>query len=276
MVEQAAGTYTSASAAYDAWAAANGLSNSATVSSFNSDDGMTLLDLGFAPLLGSTETRIAVSGECAVQFFKSPVTNTGTSPYTAQAGGVLIGRMYGPSSPPPSVMFSVRPDSQDAGIGSTKWQKATNVAILFFKGGPYSNPTSTDVAMLIKPASIEIVITINTQESQKFSQLQFNQSDGNLVADAGIYLKNSLSGTTSYKAVGPITISGTVKDDVLAPAARTVRAYSRATGQLEAQTVSDASTGAYSLMVFGPGERTVICLDSGSTKNDLALRVNVS
>lgn len=275
IVAQPAGVYASASAAYDAWAAANGLSNTATISSFDSDDGVVLLDLGFAPLLGSSETRIAVSGESGLHFFKAPITNGSATNYTISAGGVVISRMQGVTAPPPTFLLAIRPDTQDAGVGSSKWQKATNVAILYYKTGHYSSRVYTDVAVLITPASLELVVTVNTAEGQRFSQSQFDQSDGNYFADSAKYIDGALSGTKAFIAHPPSDISGVVNDSLGAPAARTVRAYSRATGQLEATTVSNTTTGAYTLQVFGPGERNVVCLDdaSGDLNNDLILRV---
>lgn len=73
----------------------------------------------------------------------------------------------------------------------------------------------------------------------------------------------------------PMTsISGVVSDAAGAPAARTVRAYVRSTGAMVGSTVSDASTGAYSMTVATTEECSVICLDdaAGTLLNDLILR----
>lgn len=70
------------------------------------------------------------------------------------------------------------------------------------------------------------------------------------------------------------TVSGTVYDSTGTPVARTVRAVRRSTGELLAETVSDASTGAYSLRVPDTSEVQVLCLDdsAGVLENDLVLR----
>lgn len=70
------------------------------------------------------------------------------------------------------------------------------------------------------------------------------------------------------------TVSGTVYDSTSTPVARTVRAIRRSTGELLAETVSDASTGAYSLRVPDTSEVQVLCLDdsAGALENDLVLR----
>lgn len=89
------------------------------------------------------------------------------------------------------------------------------------------------------------------------------------------------SSTTNYSAAiaavlyPPWVISGVVKDDSGVPVQRTVRSYRRDTGQFDGETQSDATTGAYTLEVFGAVERQVVCLDddAGTPHNDLLLRV---
>lgn len=69
------------------------------------------------------------------------------------------------------------------------------------------------------------------------------------------------------------TISGNVKDDTGANAARAVRAYDRATGAFSGSTVSDAGTGNYSLTTPFSGEHTLVFLDddAGAAYNALVL-----
>jgi len=77
-------------------------------------------------------------------------------------------------------------------------------------------------------------------------------------------------------APGPLskTISGNVYDDTNAGCVRTVRAYSRATGQLLGSTLSAAGTGAFSIAVpAGEVQRVVLDDDGGTVYNDLMDRV---
>lgn len=70
------------------------------------------------------------------------------------------------------------------------------------------------------------------------------------------------------------TISGTVRDSTGTPVARALRAVRRSTGEVLAETTSDASTGAYSMLVPDSAEAQVILLDNdaGVLENDLILR----
>jgi hypothetical protein len=67
-------------------------------------------------------------------------------------------------------------------------------------------------------------------------------------------------------------ITGNVKNDANANAARTVRAYRRDTGVLSGSTVSDGTTGNFSIISDYAGEHTVIALDddAGTAYNVLA------
>ncbi len=71
-----------------------------------------------------------------------------------------------------------------------------------------------------------------------------------------------------------VAVSGIISDDTATPCARIVRAYHRANGQFIAATVSDATTGAYSLPC-PPGEiqRIVLDDDAGVLYNDIIDRV---
>lgn len=69
-------------------------------------------------------------------------------------------------------------------------------------------------------------------------------------------------------------ISGIVKDDAGSTASRIVRAYRRDTGAMIGSSVSDPSTGAYTIDCAEAIECSVICLDdsAGATYNDLIAR----
>lgn len=69
-----------------------------------------------------------------------------------------------------------------------------------------------------------------------------------------MYGNGSLPYSTGYIIRStPYLITGTVRDASNAPAARVVRAYDRTTGELMAQTTSDAGTGNYTLKVYSAG-----------------------
>lgn len=71
------------------------------------------------------------------------------------------------------------------------------------------------------------------------------------------------------------TLSGNVKDETEANVARTVRAYLRSSGVLAGSTVSDGSTGNWSMTVDNAGEHDIVILDDASSDplfNDLIVR----
>jgi hypothetical protein len=70
-------------------------------------------------------------------------------------------------------------------------------------------------------------------------------------------------------------VSGVIRDDAGTPCARTVRAYRRDTGALAGATVSDGSTGSYTLSLPTTDEVSRIVLDdvAGTLYNDLIDRV---
>lgn len=70
--------------------------------------------------------------------------------------------------------------------------------------------------------------------------------------------------TTPYK------ITGTVRNVSNVPVERKVRAYRRSDGELVAETMSNASTGNYTLKVYDPGPFDVQFLTAdGELLNDL-------
>lgn len=72
-----------------------------------------------------------------------------------------------------------------------------------------------------------------------------------------------------------VSVIGTVVGADGNPAARTVRAYNRATGVLVTEAVSDVATGEYEL-VLSSGEYQVMALaDEGDVYNDLITYVTL-
>lgn len=80
--------------------------------------------------------------------------------------------------------------------------------------------------------------------------------------------------TVAVKRYTPTTISGTVLDTNSAGVGRTIRAYRRDTGELVGSTVSNSTTGAYSLSCRYSSEHDVVLLDDtlGTVENDQVLR----
>lgn len=73
------------------------------------------------------------------------------------------------------------------------------------------------------------------------------------------------------------SVSGVVTDASDNPVARTVRVINRASGEMIAETVSDPTTGEYSVLSPLVGEVQAIALDdsAGVLENDLILRTIV-
>lgn len=80
---------------------------------------------------------------------------------------------------------------------------------------------------------------------------------------------------TAPFANSQLAISGTIYDNANNPCSRTVRAYRRDTGEFISSTVSNPSTGRYSIDVSHTGEINVVALDdaTGSFENDRIIRV---
>ena len=72
-------------------------------------------------------------------------------------------------------------------------------------------------------------------------------------------------------------VSNIITDHLDRPCARTIRAYRRHDGVLLSETLSDAATGSWSLMI-GPEEATIVALDADDSPllRDLTLRVGPS
>lgn len=80
---------------------------------------------------------------------------------------------------------------------------------------------------------------------------------------------NPYSGAAFLRTT-PHNITGTVRDVNNSPAARVIRAFDRATGQLMAQTTSNAGTGNYTLQLFSAGPFDVQYMAaSGELLNDI-------
>jgi hypothetical protein len=91
-------------------------------------------------------------------------------------------------------------------------------------------------------------------------------------------LTGSLPSDHPYKTTAPqsYSVSGIVTDAAGDPVARIVRAYSRSTGELLAETTSDAVTGFYEIALPTDDEIQRVVLDSATTDplyNDLIDRV---
>lgn len=86
------------------------------------------------------------------------------------------------------------------------------------------------------------ISTLTADTNQPFEFRAFMFGGGNPIYATGYIIR-----TTPYQ------ITGTVRDVSNNPAARVVRAYDRVTGELMAQTASDASTGNYTLKLYAPG-----------------------
>lgn len=249
--------YASAAAAYSAWAAELGVADTGTLSAFDGDDSMFILDLGFAPLAGGTETRVAISTESGLSLYQGTLVNPGSEGYGSfSSGAASVSRMYAPPTRPP-LMITVREVSLDSGTYGSKWRKTATEAILFYNTSHYSNQQANalSVAIRLSAGKLKIVVSRITSDIGRLQIFQWNGST--LVS--GQVLHDPITGTICYVTASPTTLAGTTADSSGTPAPMHVRAYDRAGGNLLWSGTS-GSDGAYSTEIFATGELQVVCL----------------
>jgi len=157
--------------------------------------------------------------------------------------------------------------------GGSTWTKATGIpavtlsSIGVFNGNVYVASTSniyesTDNGATFTAYSVPDI-------SGTIQNIRYIDGFVVLIGSGGVYITSRGN-----------TVSGTVTDAAGNPAARTVRAYRRDTGQLVHETTSSAVDGSYSLLLGDVGEidRVVIADDvaEGVVYNDIIDRVIAS
>lgn len=158
-----------------------------------------------------------------------------------------------------------------------KFDVTTNTPTAFTAPTP---AISTAGALWIDPDPEEDAVYLNhaigsTSPARTISK--FRVSTGVMYADqpAQLYRNILYANVSLYTAAGilmttPYRIRGTVRDVSNNPVARIVRAYKRSTGEMMAQTTSNASTGDYTLKLYDAGPYDVQFLTAeGELLNDL-------
>jgi hypothetical protein len=280
-------------AAYASISAEMALPAAVTISSstWESDDGVRILDLGFAPLPTGNGQQIAIFGEGGVALRSSGYPSTPSALYvdtleipTADP----IDRLY-TTDPIPAIMFVVKSKFFDMKLWSAKWATSPAGALIYGSWARYSSASTAVVEALfqiLSDNSVRIIASKATQEVGIFAILQFDESK----TPATIYTNaiqpeptftlgdiGRLYEFTLPPATPPATLSGIVRDRLGTPASRAVRLYQRSTGALLASTTSDPDTGEYSFRTALPGEKQIIFVSDdvqeGLILNDLVHRV---
>lgn len=276
--EQVTGSaHASAAAAYSTWAGEIGVSDTTAISSLDGDDSNFTLDLGFSvPYGSSATTKIYFVSEGQIGLFTQAIpgvlsfgAGAALTKDSASVSRVLLNN----ASPFQAVLLVCKSITTDCRTENTKWQKATNAAIIYYKIRNYGSQTQiAEVAVKLTPGKVEYVVTIGNATDAKLLIFGFN---GSSTPVYGTDASGVISGTTHFRTASTRSISGTVRDSSGAPVSRALRIYRRDTGALVGETTSDATTGAYSKNVgFLANEMQVVCLDDagGTLENDLILR----
>lgn len=281
-VQSATSPYTDPLTAYATWAVDLGLDPLATqpFGFTNTDDGMTVIDLGFSPIFGSTATKLMVSSEGGVGLYYDVPTNlTVTGPVSITAGWPgqqPITRFY-TTVTVPAVIISGKNPTLDAGIFEQKWNKTTTAAILYCKWSAFGSVTTDPVQFAIKFTykNMEVSVRAPTTGNNRYFQVFYFQNSYVATADPN-FVVQLLSVDTTYHytaSVNTYGISGIVRNELAQPVTRTVRAYDRVTGQLTASTTSDPVTGAFSCVSRSSNLHQVVALDddAGTQYNDIII-----
>lgn len=275
--------YTSAANAYSMWAAEIGVSDSISLSGLLAgDDGCTEIDIGFPIALDGLSTKVMQSTEGSIGIYVDEPPGTLSSTQRAisaiLADQRTVSRAYtSRSTVNPSLIINCKDPSTDAKSFDGKWQKTTDVAILFIKWSTYSSSSANnvDVAIRMQSGSLEIVCTCGNGSNNylQIFMMDSTSASGNAVAGNGNMGKLLTTGTTyTFRSVTPKRIAGNVLGVAGTAIATTVRAYLRNTGQLSGEVLSNAVTGDYVITTYVEGEHYVVCLpEPSSTVNALIL-----
>lgn len=188
-------------AAYSTWATELGF-GAGTSLAFQDDD-IELLNLGFAVLDGSTETRILLSSEGGVGLYyavPASVTRVGAVAISASAPQTSITRFYSTTSRP-SVVVSAKIPTIDAGRWNAKWQASGNNALLYVRWASYTNQNTNPVeaAFRFSPGRVEVVVR-SLAAGGKFQVFRFNQTlaSDTAVLGGGATTNDLVTNTTTH------------------------------------------------------------------------------
>lgn len=246
------------------WSFINGASTSGynvCTGCFSHDGKKVLLNSNYSPCLMLFN---AVTGAC--EYTNTSGAYSGSSNYSGGA------RMVRSPLDNKTLIFSLYNSPYLA-----KFDTSSNTPSLFVAASPALGNASS---VWVDPDPEEDAVYVNHvpgSTSPWRTVSKFKISTGSIYPDQPAALfRNLLYGSTNLASgVGivsttPYKLTGTVRDINNIPAARIVRAYKRSTGDLMAQTTSDANTGNYTLKLYDEGPYDVQFLTAdGELLNDL-------
>lgn len=139
---------------YTAWANELGVSPTATLYSFATDDGSWSFDLAASPFPESTALAAFFSSEAGMGFYRQPRGAHSSTSYSL----AHVGRFYG-SSYRPLLLLTWRPSGADQKSYGTLFQRAGQETIAFVQHSHYGSTASNryDMALRLRPGRIELV-----------------------------------------------------------------------------------------------------------------------
>lgn len=175
-------TYASPAEAYAAWAAALGVSSSASAAGAPlGNDGFSLLDLGFSPLSGGS-SKVAWSSEGALALYKTAPADSSlyTTSVAAPPSQLGLSKFVGTASKPTLILAS-KVYSQDATCSVARWQLSGTTAIFYFEVADWgTGKERVRTAVRLQPGLMEVIADIDpaysTGVTAHFQALQVNQS----------------------------------------------------------------------------------------------------
>lgn len=205
------------------------------------------------------------STNVVIRWDRLTVTVYGTRGFARSVDAISTGKMY--------VEFDrsngdTMPGVASSAASTSSYIGQTNESVGLFNGNVYRNASvvassslSTGVIGMAVDADARTVEFFNNSTSTGAVTIPWSGdiylasgndagSFGNIKLNAG---QSSFSWTVpsgftaGFGQVLTLSFSGTVLDETGAPAARTVRAYRRSTGELVGEATSDGTTGAYQI-----------------------------
>lgn len=195
-------------AAYDAWAAELGVSNTTSLSGLvNYGDAAVLVEAGFTPLDTGVNTKFIFSTGGFIGFYKSnppEMVADGPKVLMAPADQVDINRAY-ITQYCPSVVLSANYPRWGGRSRDAKWQTSGTTAILYVRWTDYLDPiNSVTAAYKFSPGAVEVVCRATTGAGAYLQLLLFNEStyygtgfDPVAVNGSGAFTQ-ALTGSTTY------------------------------------------------------------------------------
>lgn len=250
---------------YTAWCAQYGLPSTGSVSNLAGDDGNTVCNGEFTlPGLSTSAFSVSYEGGLALYESANPNIHNTYYNYTGVDGLSDVVRLYFSASPNPPDIALVWGKSTDVMSTNTKWQKNSDVLVIF--GNWYQRNASAtwnvDVAIKITPTSYEIAILHKSGNVEPFQI--FTLSGGQPAAGYGSQrFDYGIDGTYVFTNVANY-INGLVKNgaDNTPVGNVDIVSFNNVTDKV-LQKVQSAVDGTYKLLV-GSVEPTYVVVKSES------------